>query len=78
VGSNPPEAIRKLSSDPIVVTGFVEDLEPFYRQSRVFVVPHQYAGGIPLKLLEAMGQGLPAVVSTIIIRTLGFPRMEKC
>lgn len=72
VGSHPPQAIRNLASDRIVVTGFVEELEPFYNQSRIFIVPHLYAGGIPLKLLEAMGSGLPAVVSSVIAEQLGF------
>ena len=71
VGSTPPDLIRDRASEKIVVTGYQENLEHFYHQSRLFVVPHQYAGGIPLKLLEAMGQGIPAVVSPVVAEQLG-------
>jgi glycosyltransferase involved in cell wall biosynthesis len=37
----------------------------------VFVVPHRFAGGIPLKLAEAMSRGIPAVVSPLIAGQLG-------
>jgi glycosyltransferase involved in cell wall biosynthesis len=71
VGSNPPPSIRQRAGETVRVTGYQESLEPYYRQSRLFIVPHQYAGGIPLKLLEAMGRGLPAVVSALVAEQLG-------
>jgi O-antigen biosynthesis protein len=71
VGSNPPPSIRGRAGETVRVTGYQESLEPYYRQSRLFIVPHQYAGGIPLKLLEAMGRGLPAVVSALAAEQLG-------
>jgi GT2 family glycosyltransferase/SAM-dependent methyltransferase len=66
VGINPPENIKKLASESIMVTGFVPNLEEYYNNCRVFVVPHRYAAGIPLKLIEAMSYGIPSVVSGII------------
>ncbi len=71
VGSNPPPSIRGRAGETVRITGYQESLEPYYRQSRLFIVPHQYAGGIPLKLLEAMGRGLPAVVSALVAEQLG-------
>ena len=54
VGINPPGQIQKLASSSVIVTGFVQDLERCYNNCRIFIVPHRYAAGIPLKLIEAM------------------------
>jgi glycosyltransferase involved in cell wall biosynthesis len=45
----------------VTATGFVEDIEPFFRRASVFVLPILIGTGIKIKLLEAMGWGLPAV-----------------
>lgn len=42
----------------------VEDCDPFYRRSRLVVVPLQQGAGIKLKLLEAFGQHCPVVTTT--------------
>jgi GT2 family glycosyltransferase/2-polyprenyl-3-methyl-5-hydroxy-6-metoxy-1,4-benzoquinol methylase len=70
VGINPPGRIQDLCSDTIIVTGFVPDLEEYYNNCRVFIVPHRYAAGIPLKLIEAMSYGIPAVASDLIASQL--------
>lgn len=40
--------------------------------ARVFVAPHQWAGGIPLKVLTAAACGTPAVVTTLLGEQLGW------
>ncbi len=70
-GYNPPATVQKYSSSDIAVTGYVKDISQIYQQFRVFIVPHRYSAGIPLKLLEAMSHGLPAVVSPHIAEQLG-------
>jgi polysaccharide biosynthesis protein PslH len=66
VGRNPPPEIQKLGQLPgIHVTGTVNDIRPFVRSSKVFVVPLRIGSGTRLKLLEAMAMG-KAVVSTTI------------
>jgi GT2 family glycosyltransferase/glycosyltransferase involved in cell wall biosynthesis len=62
-GSQPPASVRDLAGPDIVVTGYVEDLTTYYERCRVFVVPLRFGGGISLKLIEAMSEGIPAVVS---------------
>ena len=37
VGINPPEKIRKFSSESVIVTGYVEDIQEYYKNCRVFV-----------------------------------------
>jgi O-antigen biosynthesis protein len=70
VGINPPEKIKKFSSESVIITGYVQDLQEYYNKCRVFVVPHRYAAGIPWKLQEAMSYGIPAVVSELIASQL--------
>lgn len=64
-GSEPHEDILGLSSKSVKVLGFVPDLSPLYDRCKVFVVPHRFAAGLSLKLVEAMGNGIPAVVSPV-------------
>lgn len=71
VGTNYLESVRNLESDSIRVTGRVDNLYDYYNESRVFIFPHRYAAGIPLKLLECFSHGLPAVVTPLIAGQLG-------
>jgi sugar transferase (PEP-CTERM/EpsH1 system associated) len=65
VGSDPVRAIRRLHSteNGIDVTGTVDDVRPFLWRSAVAIAPLLTARGIQNKVLEAVGAGLPAVVS---------------
>ena len=71
VGFRSTEALRGRTSDDVNVMGYLDDLTACYEACRVFVVPHLYSAGIPLKLSEAMGRGIPSVVSDLIARQLG-------
>ncbi|HEV7943982.1 MAG TPA: glycosyltransferase [Solirubrobacteraceae bacterium] len=52
------------STDPRVsVLGFVEDLDKLYASSSCAVVPLLQGGGSPLKLVEALAHGLPAIAT---------------
>jgi GT2 family glycosyltransferase/glycosyltransferase involved in cell wall biosynthesis len=66
-----PEALHQRASAFVEFAGFVPDLEPEYDRHRIFVVPNQFSAGIPLKLVEAMSRGIPAVVSELTARQLG-------
>jgi glycosyltransferase involved in cell wall biosynthesis len=76
VGMNQLNSVKGLRSDWVTVTGFVEDLREYYERCRVFVVPTRFAAGIPLKLLEAMSHGIPAVVTPLIAEELGLSEGE--
>ena len=63
-GGSPPDAIRRLSSDPgIVVTGYVEDLGESLRRATVCIAPLRFGAGQKTKVLAAMAAG-KAIVST--------------
>jgi GT2 family glycosyltransferase len=71
VGYKAWETVAHLASDRVEIVGYAADLTPWYDKSRVFVVPHRYSAGIPLKLCEAMARGLPAAVSELTALQLG-------
>ena len=63
VGANPPADIRELSSDNFIVTGEVERIEPYLASATLMAVPLRVAGGIILKIVQAMTAGCPVVAS---------------
>ncbi len=65
VGANPPPGITHLQNKNIHVTGFVEDVVPYYKQAAISVVPIRAGGGTRLKILEAMALGRPVVSTTV-------------
>ncbi len=71
VGTNYLESVRRLESATVRVAGRVDHLFEYYNRCRLFVVPHRYAAGIPLKLIECMTYGLPAIVTPLIAGQLG-------
>jgi glycosyltransferase involved in cell wall biosynthesis len=62
-GRKPPQEVRKLASDRVVVTGTVDEVLPLYASAVAAVVPLRMGSGTRLKILEAMAAGVP-VVST--------------
>jgi GT2 family glycosyltransferase/glycosyltransferase involved in cell wall biosynthesis len=66
VGSSPPSEIRQLDQHPnITVTGFVEDIRPYYRQAQVVVVPLRTGVGIRGKILEGWSAGRAMVATPL-------------
>ena len=46
------------------IHGFVDDIEPFYRKSRVFIAPLRFGSGTKVKVLTALYRGLPCVTTS--------------
>ena len=66
VGSRPSDEVRDLARAPgVVVTGTVDDVEPYYRGALAAIVPLRIGGGTRLKILEAMAAGVPVVSTSI-------------
>jgi len=65
VGREPPKEVMHLNSTNVHVTGWVEDVLPYYEQASVCVVPLRAGGGTRLKILEAMALGRPVVSTSI-------------
>jgi glycosyltransferase involved in cell wall biosynthesis len=65
LGSNPTEEVLALSSDKILVPGYIEDVSPYFFSHKVFVAPLRYGAGMKGKLGQSLEYGLP-IVSTAI------------
>jgi len=65
VGGKPTPAVLALAKlDGVAVTGFVDDVRPYYRDADVCVIPLRLARGVQNKVLEALAMGRAAVVTT--------------
>ena len=72
VGSRPPDAVKALAEVAgVEVTGFVDDLTPWFERSRLMVAPLRYGAGVNGKLTHSMASGLPIVTTPIGAEGLG-------
>jgi glycosyltransferase involved in cell wall biosynthesis len=58
-----PDSVKRLQNGSIVVTGFVDRVEPYIDRAAAVVVPLRLGGGTRLKIVEAMAKGKP-IIST--------------
>ena len=65
LGGSPDEKLKQYASENVVVTGFVEDLTPYFSSCCCLVAPLLLGAGIKVKLLEAMYAGLPVLTNDI-------------
>ena len=73
VGSRPPAELLALNDAGIGinVTGYMEDPTPYQRRAAAMIVPLLAGGGMRVKILNALAEGIP-IVST----TLGYEGIE--
>lgn len=63
-GMNPVKSVKALADDSsIIVTGFVDDIMPYYAAARIFVAPFRLARGVQNKVLQALACGIPVVAT---------------
>lgn len=77
VGSNPPETLKALASEDVVITGFVENLTPLLDSMRVSVAPLRFGAGIKGKIGTAMAVGLPVVVTSLAAEGMSLTHGEN-
>lgn len=64
-GATPTAAVRSLASDRVRVTGSVDDIRPYYAQSKIFIAPMRIGSGLQNKLLEAMSMRIPCITTPL-------------
>lgn len=64
VGNAPPE-VQSLAADDVIVTGRVDEIQPYYEQACVAAVPLRSGGGTRLKILESLAYGRPVVTTSV-------------
>jgi GT2 family glycosyltransferase/glycosyltransferase involved in cell wall biosynthesis len=64
-GSQIPKEIEDLSSDSVIIKGYVERVSEVFNTCRVFVAPLQSGAGIKGKVMDALSYGVPCVLSPL-------------
>ncbi|HOL74514.1 MAG TPA: glycosyltransferase [Bacteroidales bacterium] len=64
-GTTPHLKVKRLSDNYTIVTGWVDDIRPWYDSSKVFIAPMRLGTGLQNKLLEAMAMHLPCITSSL-------------
>lgn len=64
-GNKPPEELKEMSSERIIVTGFIDDEIPLFEKSMCFVSPLLTGAGIKVKVIEALSSGIPVLTNSI-------------
>ena len=67
VGKDPDKRLKEATAvyQRVVLTGFVDDLETYFRKCSVFVVPQRFGSGIKVKVLNAFYRGIPCVTTPV-------------
>lgn len=65
VGKTPPEAIRALASDDVVVTGFVEDIREYIQRAQVVVLPLRVGAGTKHRVFQSLSMEKPLVTTSV-------------
>lgn len=67
IGARPPASLlERGQADPsLTVTGYVNDPLPYLQASSMMVVPLLSGGGMRVKILNALSQGIPMVSTTV-------------
>lgn len=67
IGKNPdPRIIEEVAKhSDVILTGFVDDLEPYFKKSKVFVSPLRFGSGIKVKVMNALYRGIPTVTTPV-------------
>ncbi len=74
VGGNPTSEVKELAKQPgIVVTGRVEDVRPYIKNSLLVVAPLRIARGIQNKVLEAMSMNKVVVATAMAMEGINAP-----
>ncbi len=71
LGQEPPDEVRRLGGPDVTVTGYVPDVDAYFRRARVFVAPLRYGAGVKGKVGQAMTYGLPVVTTPIGAEGMG-------
>ena len=67
VGNSPTKEILQLSADEsVVVTGYVNDLRPYFSRAWVVVAPLTNNFGVKVRVLQAMAMGKPVVSTSMV------------
>ena len=70
-GAQPHARVRKLASNQITISGWIEDIRDAYASAQIFVAPLWSGTGQQNKILEAMAMGIPCITTTAVNNAIG-------
>ncbi len=76
-GASPHKQVLDLQDKNIEVTGWTEDIRPYYASAKVFIAPMQIGTGLQNKLLEAMAMKIPCITTPLANKALGAKNGEE-
>ncbi|MCE3294722.1 MAG: hypothetical protein K0R65_436 [Crocinitomicaceae bacterium] len=65
VGATPAPSVKSLTSSRVRVTGWVDDMRPYYAGAEIFIAPMFSGSGMQNKILEAMAMGIPCITTRL-------------
>lgn len=65
VGKTPPEAVRNLACENVVVTGFVEDIREYIQRAAVVVLPLRVGAGTKHRVFQSLAMQKPLVTTSV-------------
>jgi len=65
LGNNPSAEVLVLASDRITVTGYIDDVSPYFLSHKLSVSPLRYGAGMKGKIGQSLEYGLPVVSTSI-------------
>jgi glycosyltransferase involved in cell wall biosynthesis len=67
IGARPPANLieRAKTDSSLTVTGYVDDPAPYLADASMMVIPLHAGGGMRVKILNALAQGIPMVSTTV-------------
>jgi len=78
VGSNPPESVKNLQSDDVIVTGYVKDISTYLKDCKIMLSPLRYGAGVKGKITQSLSYGLPVITSSMGAEGINFINGENC
>ncbi len=65
IGNRPPEILLRRQNERVIITGFVDSVEPYFSKCLCLVAPLVLGAGIKIKVIEAMSAGVPVLTNSI-------------
>src|SRR5439155_17149698 len=65
VGQNPPQSVKRLASDRVIVTGFVPDMREYVAKATVVVMPLRAGAGTKHRVFQALCMKKPVVCTPV-------------
>lgn len=65
LGSRPHPSLQKYAGNRVIITGFVDDIRPYFQHSLCLVAPLILGAGVKIKIIESLTAGLPVLTNDI-------------